>query len=486
MKARILFLMLPLLLVSSAGLASDGKMPLTTSSSEAREAYLQAMQYMDKVQPEKARPLFEQAVAADPDFIMAYVGLARSQGVIKDTRTIMKKVVEMSTTVKMSDGETVFIQGLVAAINGDGATFVANTKKLGEMYPNDERVQLQLGGYYFGNSQYPEAIETFERGLQANPEFVPIYNLLGYSYRAMKQEKEAAATFKKAIELDPDNPNAYDSYAELLLKMGQYDTSIEAYEHALKIEPLFPSAQIGIAANLMHMGRHEEARMRLRKINDIAPNDGVRSGVCWALAVTYADEGNLDKAMEELNNNYELSAKIHDTSAMSIDLNNMGRVLIEAGKYEDAASKYSEAVAIIEESDVAQRNKEFTRAGNMYNESLIALMEGNTAEAKTIATAFKAEVERLAPPGQFFPRRIHELFGVIALVEHDFDTALAELNQSDTTDVRNMYRIAQVYEGAGMQEEAREWYGHVVTYRGSLNFDYSFVRHKAENKLSVQ
>ena len=54
---------------------------------------------------------------------------------------------------------------------------------------------------------------------------------------------------------------------------------------------------MGVASNLLHQGRYEEARERLHDVFDIAPNDGIRSGVLWALSATYVDEGDFDKAL---------------------------------------------------------------------------------------------------------------------------------------------------------------------------------------------
>ena len=62
--------------------ARDGgdKIPITTSSEEARKLYLDGRDLLEKLRGTDARRLFEQAVAKDPNFALAYVGLANTSG----------------------------------------------------------------------------------------------------------------------------------------------------------------------------------------------------------------------------------------------------------------------------------------------------------------------------------------------------------------------------------------------------------------------
>src|SRR4029453_14155469 len=61
--------------------AADGdKIPITTSSPEARKLYLDGRDLLEKLRATDARRLFEQAVAKDPNFALAYVGLGQHAG----------------------------------------------------------------------------------------------------------------------------------------------------------------------------------------------------------------------------------------------------------------------------------------------------------------------------------------------------------------------------------------------------------------------
>ena len=58
------------------------------------------------------------------------------------------------------------------------------------------------------------------------------------------------------------------------------------------------------------------------------------------MTVSYADEGNLDKALEEMQKQYELGEKINDAGAMAGDLNTMGSILFDDQKYDEAMKRY--------------------------------------------------------------------------------------------------------------------------------------------------
>jgi len=56
----------------------DGKVPLTTSSDEARQLYIKARDLNEKLKITDAHKVFEQAVAKDKTFALAYLGLAQT------------------------------------------------------------------------------------------------------------------------------------------------------------------------------------------------------------------------------------------------------------------------------------------------------------------------------------------------------------------------------------------------------------------------
>ena len=64
--------------------AADQKIPITTSSEEARQLYLKGRDLAEKLRATDARVLYAQAAAKDSGFALAQLGLANTAGTAKE------------------------------------------------------------------------------------------------------------------------------------------------------------------------------------------------------------------------------------------------------------------------------------------------------------------------------------------------------------------------------------------------------------------
>ncbi|HEX9653662.1 MAG TPA: tetratricopeptide repeat protein, partial [bacterium] len=290
----ILGLCFGLLISVSHSKDEDGKIAITTSSEKAIKSYLQGRDLSDKLRGTDARSYFQNAVAEDPNFAVGFLNLALTEPTANGFFEQLNKAVALVD--KASEGEKLWILGVEAGTNGDPKKQNELYQKLVKLYPGDERAYNLLGGNYFGQQDYANAIAQYEKAVQMAPDYSQPYNQLGYSHRFMGNFKEAEMAFKKYIDLIPNDPNPYDSYAELLMKMGKYDESITNYQKALAIDPNFVASHIGIAVNQIYKDNQQAAREQLQKLNNVARNDGERRAALFTAAVSYADEGKMDLA----------------------------------------------------------------------------------------------------------------------------------------------------------------------------------------------
>src|SRR5512136_2207096 len=72
------------------------RIPVTTSSEEARQLYLKGRDLSEKLRATDARALFQQAAAKDPGFALAQVGLANSAGTAKEFFDAVARAVTLS------------------------------------------------------------------------------------------------------------------------------------------------------------------------------------------------------------------------------------------------------------------------------------------------------------------------------------------------------------------------------------------------------
>ena len=384
----------------------------------------------------------------------------------------------MALADKASEGEKLLIMAARAATNNDATKQKDYLDELVGKYPDDERAQFALAGWYFGQQDFPQAIAHYEKATQINPSFTTAWNLMGYAYRQNGDYANAEKAFQKYIELIPQDPNPYDSYAELLLKMGRFDESIVQYRKALAIDPNFVNAHQGIAMDLLYAGKAGDASAELGSIEKKARNDGERRTGLFALTVVYLDGGQMAKALTNVDAQYALAEKNKDVPAMAFDRGLKGNILLEMGKPDAAKAEFEKSVALVEGSNLSQEIKDNAKNALHYNLARVALAKKDFAAAKSEADEFRKGA--LASKNPFQPKLAHELDGIVALAEKDYDKSIAELSQANQQNPQNLYRLCQAYQGKGDAAKAKESCKQAADFNSLPNQNYAFVRAKAK------
>ena len=472
---RMAVLALAALASATLAAATEEKIPITTSSDEARELYVKGRDLAEKLRATDARSLYAQAAAKDSGFALAQLGLANTAGTAKEFFDALGQAVVLSG--KVSEPERLIIAGVDAGAKGDVDRQKESFSKLVAAYPQDERAHNLLGGYYFGRQDYAAAVAEYKQATQINPSFSQPYNQMGYAYRFLDRYAEAEQAFKKYIELIPGDPNPYDSYAELLMKMGRFEDSIANYEKALSVDKNFVASWVGIGNNRMFMGQGEQAREAFAKLTAIARNDGEKRLALFWNAMSYLHEGATDKAVAEIQKEAAIAKAAGDKATLSGDWNQIGDILLEAGKPDAALVRYKEQVATMEAANVPAEVKEATRRQHLFDEARVALAKHDLATAKARAQAYATQVAAKRIP--FEVRQQHELAGRLAIEEKAYAAAATELQQSNQQDPRVLYLLAVALQGKGDHEQARSVAARAANFNG-LSPTYAFVRAKAK------
>jgi tetratricopeptide (TPR) repeat protein len=228
----------------------------------------------------------------------------------------------------------------------------------------------------------------------------------------------------------------------------------------------------------MYMGKTGEAAAELANITKKARNDGERRLALFALMVLQVDGGNLSRALAEVDKQYALGEKTKDVPAMAGDLQLKGNILLEMGRAADARASFERALKMIEDSSLSQGVKDNNRRVIHFNRARVALVQKDLATARTEAEEFAKGAAASNNPNQV--KLAHEISGVIALTEKDYDRALVELQQANQQNPQNLYRLCQAYEGKGDKEKARELCTKAAEFNSLPAVNYAFVRTKAK------
>ena len=461
--------------------AKSGKIPVTTSSEDARKEFLAGRELSEKLRITDSIAHYDKAISLDPNFALAELTRAQVSPTAREFFDHLKKAVALSD--KSSDGERMLIQAAEAGANANPTKQKEILDKLVAAYPNDERAHFNLGNYHFGQQEFAQAITHYKKATELAPEYSTAFNILGYAYRQNGAYSDAENAFKKYIELIPNDPNPYDSYAELLLKIGRFDEAITQYNKALGIDPNFLNSHFGIAAALTYQGKASEAQAELEKMTQKARTDGERRTALFGQTIVALDTGKFDQALAEVDKQYALGEKSNDVAAMAGDLQLRGNILLEMGKYDDARKAFEQALKMTTDSSLSQQIKDNAALFSHFNLGRVAVGKKDLATAKTEAETFRKGAEAAKNANQV--KQAHELAGRIALEEKNYDAAIAELGQANQQNPDVLYLLGQAYQGKGDAAKAKESFTKAAKFNSLPQLNYALVRSKAEKALAT-
>lgn len=497
MTRRVIFSAIPALTLGAASLLAlaltaceapspeeQGKMPVSTTSEEARRLFLEGRALADNLRGTDGREAFRRAVELDPDFGQALLYLAFTSPTANERLEALERAVQAAG--KVSEGERLWIEAVNAAVLSDPSTQETNFRRLTELYPEDERAHNLLGNYLFGQQKYEEAIDEFRRAIEINPEFPQPYNQLGYALRYLGDFEGAEKALKRYVELIPDEPNPYDSYAELLMKTGRFEESIEYYRKALEIRETFVPSYVGIGLNQILMGDPDQARRTFQELHNAARTDAERRLSFFWTTLAYLHEGEYFRALDEAHALYGIAKEENDQLTMAGDYLLMGNILLEAGEPDHAALKFKKAYELVQAAEVPGEIQENADRTGLFLQARLALARGDLGEAREKAEAFGRSLEAHPVPQDL--RFLHGLLGEIAVREGRHAEALEELGQAGILDSRVLYYTALAYQGLGDAEKAREYAERAANYNGlsadgMANINYAFIRLRARKLL---
>lgn len=149
-------------------------------------------------------------------------------------------------------------------------------------------------------AEMPQAKAAAQKALDIDPGLAEGYTSRAFVKLAFNWDwLGAEADFKKALELNPRYPTAHQWYASYLVQMGKFDRAREEIEQAQQLDPLSPiiSSNAGLYSYFEH--RYDEAIDQYKKTLEIDPGFWVAHHY---LGLAYAKKGMHEEAISELRN----------------------------------------------------------------------------------------------------------------------------------------------------------------------------------------
>jgi len=201
-----------------------------TQNPEAYQLYLRGRYFWNKRTPEGVKQglaYFQQAIERDPNYALAYAGVADSYAV--------------------GNGRYLGLTGL-------------------QSRPKSKEASLK-------------ALSLDDSLAEAHTTLADTYLYFDWDWAKADEE------FRRAIAANPNYPTAHQWYAECLYAAGRFDEAIAQAKRAQELDPLSPIINGSLAATYLYARRYEEALEQYKKTYQMDPNIDI---VDTDMAFTYA------------------------------------------------------------------------------------------------------------------------------------------------------------------------------------------------------
>jgi tetratricopeptide (TPR) repeat protein len=218
-------------------------LPVTTESTDARREFdlgrIAAFHYRFDV----ARRHMDAAITADPGFALAYIYRGGSASTAEDRARHFERALALRERV--TEAEQQMIDAFHAFLmNGDDARAAEIFSELADAYPDDVIPPAHLGlRYFWALDRLEDAVTQFQRAIQRDPGFAPMYAWLGRALANMGRVSEAEAAFQDGVRRFPDDAHLHLALGEFQREHGAAANAVASIERALELDPDFAAAR---------------------------------------------------------------------------------------------------------------------------------------------------------------------------------------------------------------------------------------------------
>lgn len=274
------------------------------TNTEAYQFYLQGRYYWNKRTAEginKAIEQFQRSVDKDPNYALAYVGLA-------DCYLILEQYVGTPASELYPKAKAYVQRALVL----DSSLAEAHAS-LGLI--NDS---LWL---------WDEAEREYKRAIELNPNYPTAHQWYSIHFEYLGRFDEQLVEIKRAQQLDPLSLIISTDLQELYLTLGDLNSALEQCRKTIQLDPYYPAGHADLGSVYLKQGREAEAFTEFQKAVELS---GRSSDMLSSLGAGYAIAGKHAKALAVVKELEEKYAK-HEAIGQ-----NLARVYANLGDKDQA------------------------------------------------------------------------------------------------------------------------------------------------------
>jgi eukaryotic-like serine/threonine-protein kinase len=285
-----------------------------TEDAEAYRLYLKGRHHWNRWTEEgfyKAIEYFEQAAAKDPNYALAYAGLADSYVLLgwnsylppKEAYPKGKKAAMSALRLDpdLCEGHTPL--AAVLWLHDwqwqEAQKEFQRSVSLNPCYPTANHWYAE---YLMTMGRHAEAIAKMKKSQELDPLSLIISDAIAWAYYMGRQNDEALEQLQKTEELEPNYPITYWILSLVHRKIGRYELAIPEGEKAVELAGGSPLMRAALAQTFATANQKDKAIQILDDLTKLAKEKYVAA---YFFAGIYIGLGQHDRAMEFLEKSYE-------------------------------------------------------------------------------------------------------------------------------------------------------------------------------------
>jgi len=418
--------------LTTAGFAARG-----SSSPEAYQLYLVAQhhrQLRSRADNDRAIELYKQAIAADPDFALPYIGLAYAylnqqafDG--RPIEAITADAAQLLARVEKSHPDMADLYSARGALELDQMhqnEALRDLRRAVALNPNSRDAYSQLGLLHLVSGQPRLALEDYSNAVTLDPLDEYLHAQRCMALQDLARFQDAAAACETARSLAPQGPWAYIASSWLGDAQGRLDEALRWNEQALKRSPEAFDLYADRGNWFLAVGLPERARLTLRQATDAAAGDTDALDTLTELSLTSAlATGGIPALKTQLS-----STRIETASART--LLDIASAELMAGDIKAARRLVDRSLAQKDYGVQVERDAAWVaRAGYSYPliAAYVLLKSGDATAAETRLAQISTLLGQMIQDG-VARHGVYQLQAEIAAVRGDADTAMRLLTHA--------------------------------------------------------
>jgi len=447
---------------------------IATNSTEAFKYYSQGRQAHNFGEYEKSIALIERAVAADPQFAMAYRSMAMAYSNIRlfaKGDEYLRKAYELSD--RLPDRERYLIEGdfyRQSQTTYDKAIEVYD--KLLELYPDDRIGNNNSALIYSALERWDEAIERYKTAIRAKDPSIQGYEGLASMYQYQGQYDKARDVLQDYIENIQDNGSLHRSLAGIYTLQRKFDQALEEIDRAFSLEPTNSTNFLARGNILYFKGDLEASGLEYKKLIE---NESPVAKVIGNLGLLLIDflQGKIGSTIEYSKQAIGICQSFNQKGWEVNFRLKLGDLYLFSAKPEEARSQYDQGWQIAVES------------GNLRKQRLLQVAKGqyflkthSISDALETAAKLKESIE--SGLNEKAMRDYDYLMALIEYEKENFSGAVEHLNKARSVlpaensawdgHAKFFFALGRAYHKAGDLESARAAFEEIIPMTSGREF----------------